>query len=81
MIRLEKSHPLDRLEGACRRSNLLGITRADSLVSILPGSLDRFPVSPPAETVAIEHENIRGAEYYGRREIWALPGFAATSAF
>jgi len=77
VIRLEKTYPLERIEAACRRANLLGITRVESLASILANGLDRLPVSPPAETAAIEHENIRGAEYYARREIWALPDFAA----
>lgn len=76
VIRLGKTYPLDRIEAACRRANLLGITRVDSLASILANGLDRLPVSPPADTVAIEHENIRGADYYGRPEIWAVPGFA-----
>lgn len=75
VISLEKTYPIDRIEAACRRANLLGITRVDSLASILANGLDRLPVSRPAETTAIVHENIRGAEYYGRREIWALPGF------
>jgi transposase len=78
VIRLEKTYPVDRIEAACRRANLLGITRVDSLASILANGLDRLPVSPPAETTAIEHENIRGANYYGSPEIWAVPRFCVS---
>lgn len=77
VIRLEQTYPLDRIEAACRRANLLGITRLDSLTSMLAHGLDRVPVQTPAEPAPIIHENIRGGAYYTRPQVWALPSNTA----
>lgn len=73
IVRLEKEYPLDRIEGACQRLNLLGNTRRDSLKSILANGLDRLPVAPKVEPSPIQHPNIRGGAYYAQKRLWALP--------
>ena len=73
IVRLEKEYPIDRIEAACRRLNLLGNTRIESLKSILANGLDRLPVAPTSEPTPIRHRNIRGPKYYARKEVWALP--------
>lgn len=73
IVRLEREYPVERIEAACRRANLLGITRLESLKSILTHGLDRIPVAAKSEPEPIAHENIRGAAYYANQAIWALP--------
>lgn len=73
IIRLEKDYPLARIEAACLRANLLGSTKLDSIRSILDLGLDAIPVAPRPEPAPIQHENIRGADYYARKALWALP--------
>lgn len=73
IVRLEKEYAIERIEAACKRANLVGVTRLESLKSILAHGLDRLPVAPKSEPEPIRHENIRGADYYARKEVWALP--------
>lgn len=73
IVSLEKEYPSERIEAACRRLNLLGNTRLESLKSILANGLDRLPVAPTREPIPILHPNIRGPEYYARKVVWALP--------
>ncbi len=73
VVRLERHYDAKRIEAACRRANLIGTTRLESLRSILENGLDRIPVAPKTEYKPIQHENIRGDAYYARKEVWALP--------
>lgn len=73
IVRLEKNYPIERIEAACRRANLIGNTRRDSIKSILDHGLDRLPVSQKTEPAPIRHDNIRGPLYYARKELFALP--------
>jgi len=68
LIRLGKSYGTDRLEAACRRALAAGATSYRSVASILKNGLDRQELEPPAEDRRVEHENVRGAEYYGQGE-------------
>jgi len=69
IIRDAKSHPPERYNAACRRAIQIGSPTRYSLRSILKKGLDRVPVAeafepPPGPT----HENVRGAQYYDRKE-------------
>lgn len=74
IVHLEKQYPKERIEAACRRLNLLGSTRLESIKSILVHGLDRLNVTAKAEPTPIQHPNIRGPEYYADPAVWALPG-------
>jgi len=58
IMRLGKSYGDDRLEAACRRALLVGAYSYKSIESILRKGLDR------QQPQNIEHDNIRGANYY-----------------
>jgi transposase len=63
--RLATMHGSERLELACRRANAFGMVGLRRLRSILATHLDAAPVEPePASPSAIEHPNLRGAQYY-----------------
>lgn len=55
----------DRLEAACQRALAIQSPSYKSVKSILMNKLDQKPLPAPAvDTPPIEHENIRGADYY-----------------
>jgi len=69
LIRDAKSYPPARFNAACRRALQIGAPTRYSVRSILKKGLDRayFPTDddlPPGTP----HENVRGAEYYDRKE-------------
>jgi transposase len=65
IMRLGKSFGEERLEAACHRALKLGSCSYKSINSILRQGLDRRPLpEPQALDLAIEHDNIRGADYY-----------------
>lgn len=71
VLRLGKSFGNDRLEAACQRAIALGTHRYKSIESILKRGLDQQPIPKQQEldindddTVAEDHENIRGSSYY-----------------
>ena len=56
-----------RLEKACARALELGTNRYKSIESILKHGLDSQPLpsnQPEQQTLDIEHDNLRGADYY-----------------
>lgn len=57
----------DRLAAACQIANEVGIQTADSIINILDKGLDRRRRDGNDEvaTVAVQHENVRGATAYG----------------
>jgi len=65
ILRLGKSYSETRLENACRRALHIGAMSYKSVESILKKGLDHRPV-PQAQDNApsVQHENIRGANYY-----------------
>jgi transposase len=70
IIRDAKSHLPDRYNAACRRAIQIGSPTRYSVRSILKKNLERMPVgetfeTPPGPT----HENVRGAQYYDRKEM------------
>lgn len=74
IVRLEQQYPKERIEAACRRLNVIGGTRLESIKSILVHGLDRLPLAPKAEPTPIQHTNIRGSQFFANKGLWALPG-------
>jgi len=65
IMRLGKSYTTARLEAASRRALAIGSCSYKSVESILKNGLDRKPLPATAiDTPAIEHDNLRGADYY-----------------
>lgn len=69
LIRLEKKYGRQRLEVASARALVFGAFSFQSIKTILGKGLDKLPLeeAPPFRTI-LEHENIRGAEYYGEKK-------------
>jgi len=65
ILRLAKTYPAERMEAAARRCLRARAYNFQSMDSILKNQLDRLPLpgDPPAQT-AVEHDNIRGADYF-----------------
>jgi transposase len=65
ILRLAKTYPAERMEAAARRCLRARAYNYQSMDSILKNQLDRLPVAgdPPAQA-ALEHDNIRGADYF-----------------
>ena len=65
IMRLGKSFGEARLEAACRRALTLGACSYKSIESILRQGLDRSALPEQQDLdLTIEHDNIRGADYY-----------------
>lgn len=64
IIRLEKKYSKERLENACKRALRFGGTSFRSVQSILKKGLDQQEVFSPDTSSGVEHENIRGSDYY-----------------
>lgn len=65
ILRLAKTYPAERMEGAARRALRARAYNYRSMSSILKNQLDRLPLSDdPAVPAATEHDNIRGADYF-----------------
>jgi len=65
IMRLGKSFGQDRLEAACRRALKLGCCTYKSIESILRQGLDRQAWPKQQELdLPLEHDNIRGSDYY-----------------
>jgi transposase len=65
ILRLEKYFGADRLNRACERALYIQSISYKSIRSILKKGLDHLPhPEAPPPSPAIEHSNIRGAEYY-----------------
>jgi transposase len=65
VMRLGKSYGDERLEAACRRALKLGSCSYKSIESILRQGLDRKALPEQQELeLSIEHDNIRGSDYY-----------------
>jgi transposase len=65
IFRLAKQYSTERMEAAARRGLALNACSYQSLKSILERGLDRLPVEPaPRREPPVEHDNIRGADYF-----------------
>jgi transposase len=65
ILRLAKLYPAERMEAAARRCLRARAYNSQSMDSILKNQLDRLPLpgDPPTQP-AVNHENIRGADYF-----------------
>ena len=56
----------ERLEAACARAFSVRARSYRHVESILKNNLDRIPApaKPPAAGLPVDHENIRGGDYY-----------------
>jgi len=68
ILRLSKSYGDDRLEAACQRALHFNALSYRSISSILKNNLDKKTPTPQAEAPPVNHDNIRGSEYYNRTE-------------
>ncbi len=64
IIRLENKYSADRLNLACLRALEYRAYSYQSVVNILQKGLDKQTTLPPVKAVLINHENIRGSQYY-----------------
>lgn len=64
IIRLEKKYSPERLENACKRALKIGGISFASVKSILEKELDHQEVELVEDSPQIDHENIRGGDYY-----------------
>ena len=65
ILRLVRSYGPERLEAACQRGMDIGARSYGSIQSILRNGLDRaFRPEPVPDELPIQHENIRGSDYY-----------------
>ncbi len=65
ILRLQKPYGQDRLEAACERALAIKSLSYKSIESILKNGLDQQDLPPEQpELPAIEHDNVRGSEYY-----------------
>ena len=75
LMRLGRTHGVDRLEAACARAKRLGAESYQTVKNILQNGLDRqelLPLPSAGSTATLpDHENIRGAACYDETE--ALP--------
>jgi transposase len=66
LVRLGEQFGRDRLNAACARALFFGVASYQSVKSILKNKLDQtpYPNQPPTARPAVQHENIRGPDYY-----------------
>jgi transposase len=67
ILRLEKVYGRDRLEAACTRAVIVRARSYRHVDSILKNGLDRVPLPETAAEqppLPLQHENIRGGDYY-----------------
>ena len=66
ILRLANGYGDERLEAAAHRALAIGAHSYRSVESILAHRLDERAPEPTERTAVIEHDNIRGADYYHR---------------
>ena len=67
LLRLEKRYSTERLEAACTRALAFKAYSYKNVESILKNGMDQQPLrtpSPQTRLPLLEHENLRGREYY-----------------
>jgi transposase len=71
LIRLAKRYSVQSVEAACQRARAIASPSYRSVRSILKNGLEKQPLLPlvnDAQDTVIDHENIRGPEYYQAKE-------------
>ena len=67
IIRLAKSYSNERLDAACSRALAIGGHSYTSVAAILKSGLDQQPIKNGGHQLSIEHDNIRGGEYFNKQ--------------
>jgi transposase len=69
LIRTAKQYGYERTEAACRRALSIGAPTRKSVEAILKRGLDRVPLEDAeAAPHIVVHENIRGGDYFDKKE-------------
>jgi len=64
IIRLARVWSKERVDAACARALAIGAYNYRSVRSILEKGLDQVPLKTEGPSLSLEHENIRGGNYY-----------------
>ena len=74
LMRLSKTHGVERMEAACARASQLRAPSYRTVATILATGADRVPLAdgPEPSSVLPSHANIRGRAYYTREESLCL---------
>lgn len=64
LYRLGQRYTTERLEAACARALATGAVSYRSVKSILETGLDHIPLESAPEQAPIQHDNLRGPDYY-----------------
>jgi len=65
LLALVRRYSAERLEAACTRAMAIRAPNLRSVTNILKSGMDRQPsLFPAADSPVIEHENVRGPDYY-----------------
>ena len=65
LLRLSETYGSQRAEAACKKALALCAPNYKSVKAILQNGMDRLPDKPQqAPSLTVEHDNIRGAQYY-----------------
>lgn len=64
LLSLERRYSRERLEAGCRHALENGTPTRRSVLSILQQGIDRLPPPEKVEQAPLQHENIRGSDYY-----------------
>jgi hypothetical protein len=65
LLALVRRYSAQRLEAACTRAMAIRAPHLRSVTNILKCGLDRQPsLLPATDSPAIEHDNVRGPDYY-----------------
>ena len=64
LMRDAKTFGAERTEAACRRALHIGSPTRKSVTAILKAGLERAPLEPQPELPSIDHDNVRGGEYF-----------------
>ena len=64
LLSLARKYDATRLEAACTRAMAIRSPKLSSITNILKFGMDRNASLPPGSSPLIDHENVRGADYY-----------------
>lgn len=68
IMRLKRSYGPERLEAACRRALVFRALSYKYVKNILENKLDSAPLPDQGVAPPLEHQNVRGAHYFGDEE-------------
>ena len=68
LIRVSKRYGVERTEAACRRALQIGAPSRRTVEMILKNGLEHDGASDEPAAKPVVHENIRGGDYFDRRE-------------